>query len=349
VRRLVWGVFMGLLCALAGVAGAVPASAAPGGVPGGPDNTGGGKPPGSEVIHVMKSKGGAPVRRVKNLTYHGGPVQTTPAVYLVFWGNQWTTGTNPDPSGEAARLQSFLGGLYASSSNPDTWSTSTTQYCVGAVSGSTNCNGVLSTNFVHQATSSALPNLSTGPSSHVWFDSGSAASSSPTQSQLAAEALTAASYFGVSNNPSAQVVVASPHGVVPQGFGTSYCAWHSYTSNSSVGTIAYTNLPYIPDAGAACGQNFVTPGPAGALDGVSIVGGHEYAEIVSDPLINAWLDQQGAENGDKCAWINSGQGAATNIKLSTGTFAVQSLWSNSFNSGGGGCVISYTNGGQSQS
>ena len=54
-----------------------------------------------------------------------------------------------------------------------------------------------------------------------------------------------------------------------------------------------------------------------------------------------WLDSRGAENGDKCAWISSGQGAASNIHLSTGTFPVQSLWSNAFNGGSGGCVLSY--------
>ena len=41
------------------------------------------------------------------------------------------------------------------------------------------------------------------------------------------------------------------------------------------------------------------------------------------------------------AWISSGQGAAATITLPTGTFAVQSLWSNTFNSDAGGCVLSY--------
>ena len=41
-----------------------------------------------------------------------------------------------------------------------------------------------------------------------------------------------------------------------------------------------------------------------------------------------WLDASGAENGDKCAWISSGVGATQNVSFSTGTFAVQSLWSN---------------------
>jgi hypothetical protein len=33
--------------------------------------------------------------------------------------------------------------------------------------------------------------------------------------------------------------------------------------------------------------------------------------------------------------------ASADISLTTGTFAVQSLWSNAFNSGSGGCVLTY--------
>ena len=36
------------------------------------------------------------------------------------------------------------------------------------------------------------------------------------------------------------------------------------------------------DAGASCGANFVNAGSGGALDGVTIVEGHEYAETLSD-------------------------------------------------------------------
>ncbi len=49
----------------------------------------------------------------------------------------------------------------------------------------------------------------------------------------------------------------------------------------------------------------------------------------------------GLENGDKCAWISPGSpGGAADITLTTGTFAVQSLWSNNLGSGGG-CAIYY--------
>jgi serine protease len=54
-----------------------------------------------------------------------------------------------------------------------------------------------------------------------------------------------------------------------------------------------------------------------------------------------WLDGGGAENGDKCAWISSGQGASANVSMGSSSYPVQSLWSNAFNSNAGGCVLSY--------
>ena len=67
----------------------------------------------------------------------------------------------------------------------------------------------------------------------------------------------------------------------------------------------------------------------GTYDGVSIVEGHEYMETITDMRPRDRLDRhRRPENGDKCAWISSGQGAMANLTLSTGTFAVQSTWSN---------------------
>jgi serine protease len=307
---------------------AVAAAAAPDGVPGPPDQPGGGEPPVAGVVRPMTNgdsnaaRGGpGGPQKTNNLKYSGGPVQTATQVYLVFWGSQWSTA---DPV--ALRLHDFFSGLYGAQDN---WSTSTTQYCSGAPNGSTTCPS--SATFITHASSPS-------PLANTWFDA-SPVPVGASQSQLAAEARSAASHFSLSSDllKNAQIVVVTPSGAKPQGFGTSYCAWHSYTSNAA-GTIAYTNLPYIPDAGAACGANFVTAGANGALDGVTIVEGHEYAETVTDPLINAWKDQQGAENADKCAWISPGQaGGAKSLGLTTGSFAVQGLWSNA----AGGCVNSY--------
>lgn len=262
--------------------------------------------------------------RSKNLYYHGGyngvGVETAPVVYLVFWGSQWN---NNDPSGEASILENFLTGVGGSN-----WLSTVTQYCQGVSSGTYFCNGA------GQAAGNQAGMLN---SNNVWYDNASAAPSSASQSQLAAEAVRAAAHFGVSDNSSVQYVIASAHGNSPSGFGTQYCAWHSSTS-SSAGQLAYTNLPYITDAGASCGANY---NGLGANAGITIVEGHEMAETISDQYPNTgWLDSGNSEIGDKCAWISSGQGASANTKLPDGSIVpVQSLWSNAFNNNAGGCVL----------
>ncbi|HET8909687.1 MAG TPA: hypothetical protein VFN11_22250, partial [Ktedonobacterales bacterium] len=167
---------------------------------------------------------------------------------------------------------------------------------------------------------------------------------SPTQSQLAAEAVRAAAHFNnttFTSNTTVQYVVNTATGNNMNGFGTQWCAWHSSTS-STFGNIAYTNMPYITDAGASCGANFVNGGGSGLTDGITIVGGHEFGETETDIFPNGgWLDGSGSENGDKCAWISSGQGASANVTMNGASFPVQSLWSNAFNSNAGGCVLSY--------
>lgn len=279
--------------------------------------------------------GGRPTKASSQLTYHGGAISTTPHVFIVYWGSQWgnVTASTPyltlsnDSASVAPYQQQFLAGLYGP---VDKWSTSTTQYCQGVPSGTTNCGSA----GAHVGHPTATPLLG------AWADNGAAAPSQPTQSQLAQEAVKAANQAGIlgySFNPlTDQVIVSTFSHNNSSGFGTQYCAWHSATSYGN-GSLAYTNMPYLPDAGSSCGAGFVN-GSAGPLDGVSIVGGHEYAETITDMYPNGgWLDGSGKENGDKCAWLSSGAGASQNVSVATGTFPVQSLWSNAT----GGCVVSY--------
>ena len=47
------------------------------------------------------------------MSWRGGPVQTSPRIYLVLWGNSWTT--TGDPNGVANRLHYFYDGVGGSS------------------------------------------------------------------------------------------------------------------------------------------------------------------------------------------------------------------------------------------
>ena len=165
-----------------------------------------------------------------------GDVQTKPKIYLVLWGSQWSS----DPSTEATLLQSFLGKVFGSS-----WLNSVTQYCQGIAYGSSTCG------------STGHAGNGNGSFAGTYPDNGSAAPSSPSQNQLAAEAIKAAAHFGNTasgSNNTTQYVIATSHGNNASGFGTSYCAWHS-SSNEP-----YINLPYLLDAGTACGENFINTG-----------------------------------------------------------------------------------------
>ena len=278
------------------------------------------------AAHRRNAKPGGGGGGTPNLKYGGGVggigVETAPRVYLVFWGSQWN---GNDPSGEAALLTSFLGDVGGSS-----WLNSVTQYCQGVATGTITC-----------PSGSQKAGNPTSILAGVWYDNTSSAPSRPRQSQLAAEAVAAAAHFGnttAGSNASVQYVIATASGFSASGFGTQYCAYHSYSS-SARGNVAYTNLPYITDAGASCGANFAGLGPKA---GITMVEGHELAETMTDQFPSGgWLDSGGAENADKCAWISSGQGASANVLLSGHLYPVQSLWSNAFNLGKGGCVNSY--------
>ncbi|HKB34283.1 MAG TPA: hypothetical protein VKF16_10500 [Candidatus Dormibacteraeota bacterium] len=283
--------------------------------------------------HAMGVKGAhaAHHRGSTLLSSHGGAIETTPVVFITYWGASWSTGfsTGGYTSAQAQNyVQSFFTNVGGSS-----WANSTTQYCQNVASGTTNCASV-----------SGAVNVTNprGQLAGTWNDTSPVPSRLGTSS-IAGEALRAVAHFGY--NANADYMVFTPTGQSTSGFGTQFCAWHSSTSSSS-GPVSFSNMPYQPDAGASCGMNFVNTANNsfgnGYFDGFSIVGGHEYAETVTDPFPSSgWLDGSGAENGDKCAWIGSGQGAAANISLGSNSFAVQSLWSNAFNSGAGGCVLAY--------
>ncbi|MFI1796701.1 hypothetical protein ACH427_04980 [Streptomyces sp. NPDC020379] len=269
---------------------------------------------------------GAPAN-TNPVLYHGGPVQDAPQVYVVWWGNQWANGNN-DPGKELFFQARFLDDLYGTGDN---WSTSATQYCSGIANGSKDCS--------HAATFVGHPTA--GPRVGQWDDESAAAPKTPGPADFAAEAVKAAQYFGVSGT-NAQIIIDTPPGVVPAGFKTDYCAWHSETNLPDGSQITLTNFPYLTDGSGSCGANSVPVGSTGvdpSTEGVSIVGGHEYAETLTDPVPDSgWTDGSGTadETGDKCAWTNLGI-----VSLNGHKYAVQPLWSNNANSGAGGCVKYY--------
>jgi hypothetical protein len=267
----------------------------------------------------------------QNLVYMGGNVFTAPKAFVIFWGPEWNTGWTSGgfTSAQAETyITSFFGGVGGSS-----WINSQTQYCQGVALGAQSCPA-----------GSAFVTNPTAQFGGSWVDT-TTVPRSPTDAQVRASAQRGAAHFGYS--ASALYLVFTPHRKSISGFGTQFCAYHDNTSFNGQ-PLAYANMPYAPDAGAACGVNFVNGSNSsfgnGFFDGLSIVAGHEYAEAATDAFPSntiAWLDNNGAETGDKCAWDTGPgpQSASTDVTLGSHSFAVQSLWSNAANGGTGGCVI----------
>ena len=224
------------------------------------------------------------------LRYHGGAVQTTPAIYVAFWGFQ----KYGDPMGEASRLSAFLNAVGASS-----WLNTVSQY-------------------YHSG-----PTYIRNPSSQLagtWYDDTDPIPLHPNDRAVKAEAIRLAQHFTVSNPQAAFIVATATHHSI-KGFPNKYCAYHGSVDG---GQVNYTNFPYQGDAGRNCGANSVNFGSAGSIDGVTIVAGHELAETQTDPTGGGWYDAGGNEIGDKCAWRH-----LENTSFgSFGSFPTQPLFSN---------------------
>jgi hypothetical protein len=247
----------------------------------------------------------------KQLAYHDLAVQTSPHIYLVFWGPNWFTGG--DPYGAAARLHSFYSGVSGSG-----WANVLKQY--GSNYGSF-------TNPLGQYKG--------------WIQDTTPIPAHPSQTDIVNAVLRAEARIGDASY-NAQYVIAMPWGVVDQYSATSSpraCAWHRYTYVNSTQWVTYTALPYTPyidSLGYGCGTGDVN-GAAGQLDGVTINAGHEYAETVTDPSLLSWYDADRSENADKCSWKNLGNQPFANGM----SFAVQPTWSNTYlTQYGNGCLYS---------
>jgi len=301
---------------------------------------------------ALRHPGATPALNAMALSFGGGVdgigVTNGPEkVYVVFWGSQWgTSSTNAngdatfsnDANAAAPRIQDMFRGLGTSN---ELWSGVMTQYCDGVAAGTQTCPAG-NTQHVGYPTGGALAG--------VWVDTGSAEPSAATPAQIGNVAVAAASHFGnttAASNRLAQYDIVSAPGTNPDNYRTGgFCAWHDWNgdvgSTSTVGDIAFTNMPYVTDVGTSCGENFINAGSAGTDDGFTIVNGHEYSETVTDQNpAGGWTNtSSGQENADECAW-NTGPGApAANLTTATGTFAMQSTWGND-GANGGACEFSH--------
>ena len=292
-----------------------------------------------------------------DLIYHGGNagagaigVEQKPAVYLIYWGQEWADGfQTSDTDGKlysSKTLQNYVNSFF-SSVGGSKWAGVQTQYCNVVLAGSTSCLG--GAGFVTNP-KNQLKGVWTDPTPVPDDIITLGLAENLVDDPIAAEAQRAAGHFGY--NPQATYIILTPPRPVATGQPV-YCGYHSQTTSidglGNPDRLQYAFIPWQntnwPGIGQGCGMHNVNATSNafgnGIFDGWSIVTGHEYAEAVTDPdnfgtWQDGWLDAQGSENGDKCAWTDT-----QNITLGSHSFAVQPMWSNeAFDATGNGCVVS---------
>jgi hypothetical protein len=217
------------------------------------------------------------------ISFHGGPVMSTPNVYLIWYGN-WAQANSSDTAAGKALVTNFLAGLSGSSHfkiNTTYNNVPSGSFIVaGAYNDSYSQGTRLSDSRVQAVVNAAIaPNKLPKDSNGVYF------------------------------------VLTSSDVSESSGFCSKYCGWHTY------GTIQGSNIKYsfVGNANrclSSCSAQTISPNVNAGVDGMISVLTHELEETVTDPNLNGWYDANGAENGDKCAWT-FGQPAASGGPLKT--------------------------------
>jgi hypothetical protein len=243
------------------------------------------------------------------ISYHGGPVLTAGVNAYVIWYGSW--------SGNSATtiLPTLLSGL-----NQSPYYNVNTTYHNGA-----NVRVPNSVTLAGQTTdaySQGRTNLSDGAINTI-------VASALSSGRLPRDAN--GLYF-----------VLTSVDVSKSGFLTSYCGWHTHA------TIGGADIKYSfvgdPGTNGACSmQTSVSPNGNVGADAMASVIAHELEETATDPDLNAWYDQRGYENADKCAWTfgttySVANGSKANMRLGGLDFLIQRNW---VNASGGYCALSY--------
>jgi hypothetical protein len=254
--------------------------------------------PGS-LSEAVRAENGPPDAHVKMagnghktpgpLIDHGGKLLSTSHTYAIWWGDQ--SAFPPDSSDLVSLLGALGGSNYLAIAN---------EYMRGATATSTYLGSFTDTS---------------APPSH-----------GPTTAAIVAEACSVINANGLTADTDALYAVFTSN--FPK---VNYCAWHSHGTCNGVDI----QVAYLPSGTGVAGCdpfiaanlncNSVSQYTRSVAD--SLV--HEFMETVTDPDINAWLDQNGGEIGDKCNFTY-----ASCVSLGGVSWQIQEEWSNAAN----GCV-----------
>ncbi len=233
------------------------------------------------------------------LSYHKGPVFSTPSIYVVWYGN-WAQSNGTDDANGQQIIRDFFSTVGGSP-----------YYMI-------NSHYVGSSNAI-------TGNVTwTGKEANAGYSYGTALSDANIAS-IVTDAINAGTLPQDTNG--LYFVLTSSDVNESSGFCTQYCGWHTH------GTINGANLRYAFVGNAArcitsCAAQSTSPNGNAGVDGMISVLAHEAEEATTDADGSAWYARSGKENGDDCAWTfgttyQVSNGSWANMKLGTRDFLIQ--------------------------
>lgn len=221
-----------------------------------------------------------------NMTYHSGPIMQNTVVEPIFWGTTWPKYTGDKISGMDLWYSGISGTEYARTTDEYTQS-----------------NGArVTTSIAYTSGTYAV-------------DGTAAPSGAPATSTILAEVCRKIS--NPQTNGYYPVYIDHSRG------SAGYCAWHS--SGSCGGVTVQFAFFFDLDNDAGCDPASSISGQSQGLQALANVSGHELSEARTDAHGNAWYDNRGNENGDKCAWYFGGPF----VTFANGSqWKIQGNWSN---------------------
>jgi hypothetical protein len=250
-------------------------------------------------------KGKKDAGKYPNFRYQSGPVIRSPQVRTSFWGALWADASH---QARAQRLNQFHEDLLQSG-----FMNVLSQYGVGQ--GADNAGAFVGDSFI-----SNVPSTLTDPIIRATIQSAinQGVLLEPGDPSNVALIIYLDENIGV-NDPSDQLVLCEPKN--DNAFG-----YHDFFTTSAGHKFYYAVIPALADTclqescpghDAGCSLHLAEPQEQRQTQ----VASHEFAEMVTDPELNAWVDPKAGENGDIC------NGESATITVGVNTWTVQRTYS----------------------
>jgi hypothetical protein len=241
-----------------------------------------------------------------HFTYQGGPIITSPTVYLTFWGAPWQS--DPGHQQRQQHLTQFVADFLNSP-----YMNILSQYGVGKGAGT--LGGVHGTSVV-PGISGQLSDTDIHTHIQAMIDAGTVPEPS-TPSNMAL-IIYMADPIEI-RDPGLGVIMCEPSGDTAFGY-------HNFFHTRAGNPFYYSIIPALTDAclKESCPQDQQCSLHLALTQEQrqTQVTSHEFSEMVTDPEINAWRDgRTGAENGDIC------NGRSGIIIIGGNTWTVQAMYS----------------------